>query len=87
MSYLEPATEYIFMVAAVNDAGESDISNILSAKTFDAGMCRYAAFVGIKGIRLKTIWAGARQNQQNHIWAPWRLGLGCPTMQSDQSQM
>lgn len=37
LNYLEPATEYIFMVAAVNEAGESDISNVLSAKTFDAG--------------------------------------------------
>ena len=29
------------MVAAVNEAGESDVSNILSAKTFDAGKNLY----------------------------------------------
>ncbi|KAL4218918.1 hypothetical protein ACF0H5_021505 [Mactra antiquata] len=34
---LEPATEYIFMVSAKNGAGVSDISNVLSAKTYDAG--------------------------------------------------
>ena len=37
MNNLDPASEYIFMVAAVNEAGESDVSNILSARTFDAG--------------------------------------------------
>ena len=34
---LGPATEYIFMVSAVNGAGTSDVSNVLAAKTFDAG--------------------------------------------------
>ena len=38
LNYLDPASEYIFMVAAVNEAGESDVSNILSARTFDAGI-------------------------------------------------
>ncbi|XP_053381258.1 hemicentin-1-like isoform X2 [Mercenaria mercenaria] len=34
---LDPASRYVFMVSAVNDAGTSDISNILSAQTYDAG--------------------------------------------------
>ena len=35
---LDPATDYIFMVAAENDAGISDVSNILAARTYDAGL-------------------------------------------------
>ena len=37
VSRLDPATDYIFMVAAENDAGISDVSNILAARTYDAG--------------------------------------------------
>ncbi|KAK3589280.1 hypothetical protein CHS0354_008343 [Potamilus streckersoni] len=34
---LDPATEYLFKVAAVNGAGESGASNIISATTMDGG--------------------------------------------------
>ncbi|WAR31029.1 DSCAM-like protein [Mya arenaria] len=34
---LDPATEYIFMISAINGAGTSGVSNVLAAKTFDAG--------------------------------------------------
>lgn len=34
---LDPASTYLFMLAAVNSAGTSNTSNILSARTYDAG--------------------------------------------------
>ncbi|XP_052221507.1 cell adhesion molecule DSCAM-like isoform X2 [Dreissena polymorpha] len=34
---LDPASVYVLMVSAVNDAGTSDASNLLETKTFDAG--------------------------------------------------
>ncbi|XP_052790482.1 cell adhesion molecule DSCAM-like [Mya arenaria] len=37
ISSLDPATEYIFMISAINGAGTSGVSNVLAAKTFDAG--------------------------------------------------
>jgi hypothetical protein len=34
---LDPASHYMFLLSAMNSAGTSDISNILSALTYDAG--------------------------------------------------
>jgi len=34
---LDPASVYVFMLAAINKAGTSDMSNVLSAQTLDTG--------------------------------------------------
>ena len=34
---LDPASHYMFLLSAINNAGTSDISNVLSALTYDAG--------------------------------------------------
>lgn len=36
--YLQPGIEYLFVVTATNQAGEGEMSNSRSAKTFNAGV-------------------------------------------------